>query len=478
MKVHHRCTNEHFEVSEDALPLLMGRLCDGALLAVLLERLDLAHGDESGAEQPSSFLYQRAARALRRARRDVPAYRDTPSFERLPMITSAQVMARWSSYNRGGLSLKQMARKPGLILRGSSGTTSRSAQAVALEKAVRFERADAENIVFGRVVPPRIVVLNRPGNLFDVPIGFDQVRVHRETADQLRVTPGMNPTTTQPAAWEQTYEAIAAFAPESIQADANYLVGLGLFMRRRNLSLPTVRELILGYNFAWSFQRKLLGDLFGARLVDMYHSGECSAIGISCPIEEVHLLESHILYEIVRERRHARTGELGVLVLSLLDTRVRPLLRYALGDVVRLVGARCPCGRPGRVISVEGRVRYLFEDGRGRITTTRDVDRALASAQGVAFAQVRRTDAGLTLSLVRGEHASATPDAEICAAFEEAFALSTRVQWVDALPLASPNGKIALMDVPDHRTRFYRQLLFGQARAPRKTSWSLGRSTE
>ena len=107
--------------------------------------------------------------------------------------------------------------------------------------------------------------------------------------------------------------------------------------------------------------RARVAAAFGAEVFSYYGSSETSAIGIECPAHDgVHLMSSRHVLEIDTDGHQDNMGE---LIVTTLDQRGLPLLRYRLGDLVRLrqlkAGhvnqGRCRCGLADPRVDVLGR---------------------------------------------------------------------------------------------------------------------------
>jgi len=99
-----------------------------------------------------------------------------------------------------------------------------------------------------------------------------------------------------------------------------------------------------------------------ANIVNQYWASEAN-IGVSCPEGRVHIDEDTVICEVINEDERG-VGDLLVTNLYSFDF---PLIRYQVGDRVKLSGEECPCGRKSRVIEhIEGRVIDYIDlpDGR------------------------------------------------------------------------------------------------------------------
>lgn len=129
-------------------------------------------------------------------------------------------------------------------------------------------------------------------------------------------------------------------------------------------------------------QRALLEQTFRAPVQIEYGCGELGPIAYECERNSLHIMAADVVVEVVDEAgRAVEPGGTGELVVTDLNNRAMPLLRYRLGDF-GIPGRPCSCGRSfpvlekvwGRaydfVVGPNGRryhgefFMYLFEDLR------------------------------------------------------------------------------------------------------------------
>lgn len=91
--------------------------------------------------------------------------------------------------------------------------------------------------------------------------------------------------------------------------------------------------------------RQLIQDRFGASVLDIYGTFETDNIAYQCsPHSAYHIAVDSVIVEVLHDG--GRQGEaMGDLVVTVLHNRTSPLIRYKLGDQVRLLSDPCPCGR-------------------------------------------------------------------------------------------------------------------------------------
>jgi phenylacetate-CoA ligase len=110
--------------------------------------------------------------------------------------------------------------------------------------------------------------------------------------------------------------------------------------------------------------RELLERALGAPVIDSYAASE-ALVGWECAHRRgIHVLGGNVVLEVLGDDGEpAEPGDVGHVVITTLDNRAMPLLRYAIGDLAIAPRVEaCPCGRRGLLIPrVLGRRVPLFE---------------------------------------------------------------------------------------------------------------------
>ncbi|MFN2601510.1 MAG: phenylacetate--CoA ligase family protein [Gemmatimonadaceae bacterium] len=128
--------------------------------------------------------------------------------------------------------------------------------------------------------------------------------------------------------------------------------------------------------------RAHLGDTFNAPVRDTYSSAEYNLIAAECPrTGAYHVSDETVALEIVDGSRHVRTGESGQPVGTALHSFASPLIRFALGDIVKRGESACACGVNHSTISdIEGRLIENFELPGGAIFSDQNFEMAVGHA--------------------------------------------------------------------------------------------------
>jgi len=114
-------------------------------------------------------------------------------------------------------------------------------------------------------------------------------------------------------------------------------------------------------------QRALLERVFGARVFVEYGCGEVGPIAYECDQGSLHMMSADLVVEFLDDNGNAvSTGVGGQIVLTDLNSRAMPLIRYRIGDN-GIPGPACTCGRGFPVLSkIWGRAYDVVQGVDGR----------------------------------------------------------------------------------------------------------------
>jgi len=134
--------------------------------------------------------------------------------------------------------------------------------------------------------------------------------------------------------------------------------------------LRNLRVIFTGAEVLDDSLRRRAEKVFGTKLLDIYGATE-AFVAWQCSNENYHINAEHVLVEIVdTEGRSVAPGEMGRVLVTTLENRVMPLVRYEIGDYAIAGGDVCGCGRTlpllGKII---GRGLSLFTLRDGRLTS-------------------------------------------------------------------------------------------------------------
>ena len=174
------------------------------------------------------------------------------------------------------------------------------------------------------------------------------------------------------------------FAPRGVEADPAYLAIIARAALARGQPLPVPEFITLTYETTTRAMRRDIGRAFDAPVFQLYGATEAGVLFMECEFGRLHPNERHSHVDLVPLPGGDR---LARVLVTTLGRAWMPLLRYDIGDVVRVAESRdCPCGlkSDGPLLErVEGRQSDCTEVG-GQTITPLMLDDAIHAALGPA----------------------------------------------------------------------------------------------
>ncbi|MCB1766193.1 MAG: phenylacetate--CoA ligase family protein [Candidatus Competibacteraceae bacterium] len=137
-------------------------------------------------------------------------------------------------------------------------------------------------------------------------------------------------------------EVLRRFQPRLVYGYPTVLYHVALFMERRlelfgdwRPQLVTCTSEVMYPN-----QRYKMAEVFGCPIGDEYGSRDGGHLAHECPAGGLHIAAEHVLLEVDQPNEEG----VGELLVTNLDGFGMPLLRYRVGDRVKLLNEPCPCG--------------------------------------------------------------------------------------------------------------------------------------
>ena len=179
--------------------------------------------------------------------------------------------------------------------------------------------------------------------------------------------PGLYPMTFIPTAADpaEILAALERLKPHILHTYPTVLRDLVALAPDRMAALR-LRGVSVGSELSTQAERDGWEAAIGAPVRDEYSSEELGRIASQCPEGRYHLHEDVVLTEIVDADGRPTDG-LGEIVGTELHNRTMPFVRYRQGDLARISGEPCPCGRHTRLlVDLVGRRNdgFILRDGR------------------------------------------------------------------------------------------------------------------
>ncbi len=159
------------------------------------------------------------------------------------------------------------------------------------------------------------------------------------------------------------YRQMMKYDPVLIKGYVSALIGMATYMKKNNLPAnKSLRALSGTSETLLPIYRQLLESVFGVEVYDQYGCGEVSAISYECTAHKgLHINEEHVIVETLNDLDEPVTGCEGRVVVTSLDNKIMPFIRYDNGDIATLLPGKCSCGITSHLMShVEGRTTDLI----------------------------------------------------------------------------------------------------------------------
>ncbi len=172
------------------------------------------------------------------------------------------------------------------------------------------------------------------------------------------------------AEWDRIVLELQALKPEVLEGEPVYLALLARAAKRRRVSVPSLRTVILTYGKASRLHSQRIAEVFPAAQVDLYGSTEAGYIFVGDAFKDnLQVIDGNAFVELVPWR--AELPDIFQINVTTRDREAMPLLRYFTGDMVR----RTPVG-----YRILGRERDLFFTADGRVVSAFEIDAALPAS--------------------------------------------------------------------------------------------------
>jgi phenylacetate-CoA ligase len=150
------------------------------------------------------------------------------------------------------------------------------------------------------------------------------------------------------------------FSPRGLEADPAYLATLCRAVKARHQLLPAPDFVALTYETTTRAHRRDISRALDAPLYQLYGATEAGALLMECEQGLLHPNHRHAHVDLIPLA--SACGALARIAVTTLGREWMPLIRYDLGDVVRVSAqAECSCGLPARGPLLE-RIEGRFSD--------------------------------------------------------------------------------------------------------------------
>jgi len=194
---------------------------------------------------------------------------------------------------------------------------------------------------------------------------------------------------------EGQVEELCRLDPVFLYTFPSYLEILLNRLAETGRRLPSLRKIFTGAEVLEDSLRQRTKAALGIDIVENYGSTE-AFLAWECPAGNYHLNAEHVLLEIVDEHgRAVAPGQIGRVLVTTLENRLAPLVRYEIGDYAVAAAGKCDCGRTLPLIGkIIGRAMNLFRLRDGQLISPWHLATAVRNCAEVKQFQIVQNSTG------------------------------------------------------------------------------------
>ena len=239
------------------------------------------------------------------------------------------------------------------------------------------------------------------------PCEDDYLAMHERTLGRfLYLSERSDPSTWSAELMDRMVGELAAFRPVVIEANPSFLARLSRHIVSRRLRVPSPAIIILTYENPSILHRRAIVRAFDAPVASSYGATEAGYVFMECEAGHLHQVTESCHVDFLPFAQEHGGPEVGRILVTTFGNPWRSLVRFDIGDVVRLNGsAPCRCGRTEglTLASIEGRAISLTLTSEGNAVTQGAVDRCLSDIRGMVEYQLVQTGPGACRLLFAAE---------------------------------------------------------------------------
>src|SRR5690554_5445668 len=245
------------------------------------------------------------------------------------------------------------------------------------------------------------------------------------------------------------WRSLTDFAPEYLVGFPSSVYDICVMAKERGLSFTgVVKAFFPTAETVLPQHRAVIREVLGCPLIDQYASSEGAPFILECEKGRLHIHPLTGIFEVVDESPQP-TQEGEILVTSF-STRGTPLIRYRIGDRIKLApeDERCPCGSHFPLVEyIDGRSSdYIWSPENGKVNLG-NISNCTKDAPGIiCFQVVQDQENQVDVKLVRGREFTERDEASFIQALEARLgkAMGINLEYVDEIP-REKSGKFRIV---------------------------------
>lgn len=184
-------------------------------------------------------------------------------------------------------------------------------------------------------------------------------------------------------------EGIKKFKLDYLEGYSSSIYFLAKFAEDLNLKVPKLKAVLGSTDKLTVEMREAIQRVFQCEVFDSYNGVDLCNLISECPHHRLHLIPELGIVEVLNDKgEECKPGEVGELISTGLLNYDQPLIRYRIGDLVKVSENQdCPCGCKMLVVDeIVGRIEDVVIGADGR--EMRRFNRILIDIPGVIEGQI------------------------------------------------------------------------------------------
>lgn len=235
--------------------------------------------------------------------------------------------------------------------------------------------------------------------------------------------------------------------PQAVFGHAHSIYLFARYLQKHGVTRCRPKAIVATSMMLLEHERRLIEEAFECKVTNRYGCEEVGLIACECEQHQgMHLNLPHVYVEFLDSNdQPVKAGEPGKIVVTDLNNKAMPLIRYRVEDVGVFTEEPCECGRGFPILKhLEGRVADFLKlpDG-GQVAGISLVERTLTRVPGVEQMQLvqDRLD-HIRIHRVKGNDYTQETDVALLRAMRETFGEQVALDIVDVAGIPQePSGK-------------------------------------
>jgi phenylacetate-CoA ligase len=234
------------------------------------------------------------------------------------------------------------------------------------------------------------------------------------------------------------WKALTQLAPEYLVGFPSSVYDICMMAKDRGLTFKgVVKAFFPTAETVLPQHRAFIGEVLGCPLIDQYASSEGAPFILECEKGRLHIHPLTGIFEVVDE--NLQPAQEGEILVTSFSTRGTPLIRYRIGDRIKLApeGEHCACGSHFPLVEyIDGRSSdFIWSPENGKVNLG-NISNCTKDAPGIiCFQIVQHEENAVEVKLVKGRGFTQQDGESFLRALEARLGIEMviRIEYVDEI---------------------------------------------